>query len=162
MKKTIAIAVSMVALVTVLASAQSWNGRGPGMMGDQSGAYGGYGPMHGGQRGTFLEELEEETVSGRIQLQEGELPTITSGGTTYSLHIPWTLTEEMSIRDGQHVTVEGYLSTVRSFDLIGEETILRVRAVESDGTRVVLPSQGFGRANRQGSRSPRSSGWGGR
>lgn len=152
MKKTVVIAVSMVVLVAVLASAQAWDGRGPGMMGDQSGTYGGYGPMHGGQRGALLEDLEEETVSGRIQLQEDELPTITSGGTTYSLHIPWALAEEISIRDGQQVTVEGYLTTVQSFDLIGEETILRVRALEADGTRVVAPSQGVGRSPSRGAR----------
>lgn len=162
MKKTVVIAVSMVVLVAVLASAQAWNGRGPGMMGDQSGGYGGYGPMQGGQRGLSLEDLEEETVFGRIQLQEGELPTVTSGGTTYSLHIPWTLTEEISLRDGQQVTVEGYLTTVQSFDLIGEETMLRVRALESDGTRVVLPSQGVGRSGAPGSGSPRSSAQAGR
>ena len=152
MKKTVVIAVSMVALLTVLVSAQTWNGRGPGMMGDQSGTYGGYGPMHGGRQGASIEDLEEETVSGRVQLREGELPTLTSGGTTYSLHIPWALTEEISVSNGQQVTVEGYLTTVRSVDLIGDETILRVRALESDGTRVVLPSQGVGR-----SASPRSS-----
>lgn len=142
MKKTVVIGVSMVVLVTVLASAQAWNGRGPGMMGDRSGTYGGYGPMHGGQRGMLLEDLEEETVSGRIQLQEDQLPTISSGGTTYSLHIPWALTEEISIRDGQQVTVEGYVARVQSFDLLGEDTVLRVRAMESEGTRVVLPSPG--------------------
>ncbi|MFO8043212.1 MAG: hypothetical protein R6U25_08430 [Alkalispirochaeta sp.] len=151
MKKTVVIAVSMVVLVTVLASAQAWNGRGPGMMGDQSGTYGGYGPMHGGQRGMLLEELEEDTVSGRIQLQEGELPTISSDGTTYALHIPWALTEEISIRDGQQVTVEGYVTTVRSSDLLGEDTVLRVRAMESEGTRVVLPSRGARRSGARGS-----------
>lgn len=148
MKKTMVIAISMVALVTVVVSAQS-----------------GYGPMHGGRHGMGienLENLEEETISGRIQLREGELPSITRGGTTYSLHIPWALTEEMSLNDGQQVTVEGYVTTARSFDLIGEETMLRVRALESDGTRVVLPSQGASRPNSQGSAGPRSSARGGR
>ncbi|MEX2442734.1 MAG: hypothetical protein WD492_03950 [Alkalispirochaeta sp.] len=157
MKKTVVIIASMVALVTVMASAQTWNGRGPGMMGDPSGTYGGYGPMHGGRHGMVLDDVEEATVAGRIQLQEGELPTISSGGTTYSLHIPWVLTEELSISDGQQVTVEGYVTTARSFDLIGEETILRVRAMESDGTRVVLPSQGADRSSFRGSASPHSS-----
>ncbi|MFW5694242.1 MAG: hypothetical protein ACOCYB_03680 [Alkalispirochaeta sp.] len=155
MKKTTIIAVSMAVLATMLVSAQAWNGRGPGMTGDQTGMHGGFGPMHSGQGGFAAGDLEEETVSGRIQLQEGELPSITSGGTTYSLHIPWVLTEELAMSDGQQITVEGYVTSVQSFDLVNEETILRVRAVESDGTRVVLPTGTGGRPGSQGDFSSR-------
>lgn len=133
MKKRLIIAVTMVALVAVFASAQAWNGREPGMMGDQGSGHGGFGPMHAGQRGVGLDSQEMETVSGPIRLQEGQLPSVTSGDTTYSLHIPPILTEEVSIRDGQQITVEGYATR--------EQTILRVRAIESDGTRVIVPAQ---------------------
>ncbi|HKK47509.1 MAG TPA: hypothetical protein VJ932_00335, partial [Alkalispirochaeta sp.] len=113
-----------------------------GMTDDQGSRYGGYGPMHGGQRGIALDDLESETVSGRIQLRQGALPTVPSGGTTYALHIPRILTDQIAIRDGQHVSIEGYITTARSFDLLSEETILRVRALESEGTRVVAPFRG--------------------
>ena len=144
MKKTLIIAASMVALVTVFASAQPGSG------------YRSSGPMHGGQRGIGLDTEELETVSGRIRLQEDQLPSVTSGGTTYSLHIPRLLIEEISIQDGQQVSVEGYVTTARSFDLLREETILRVRAMEAEGTRVVVPSQGDRRAFSTGSSSQRA------
>ena len=46
---------------------------------------------------------------------------------------------ELDVRDGQTVTVEGYVVAIPGRDLLGDERFVLVGAFESDGTRVVIP-----------------------
>tara|TARA_B100000614_G_scaffold249707_1_gene259015 strand:+ start:523 stop:1047 length:525 start_codon:yes stop_codon:yes gene_type:complete len=157
MTKRIVLATTLVILTATIASAQGWTG-GPGTMGRQQtqgraatpGA-GMYGPrydaddMMGWGPGWIDQDAEETELTGRLQLAEDQAPVLTSGGTDYVLHIHPALAQEVSVRNGQTITVTGYVANVASPDLLGEDHFVRVTAIEVDGTRVVLPSgTGFG------------------
>lgn len=140
MMKRVLIVAGLVALATVAVSAQ---GR-PGM-----GQYGGQGPQpqagaggfegRGGMMGPVWDDVEETSLAGRLQLADDEFPVLNSGGEDYSLRIHPTLSSEVSVRNGQQISVDGYVREFQSFDLMGTERIVHVTAMEVDGTRVVLP-----------------------
>lgn len=82
---------------------------------------------------------ELRTLEGRLQLEDGERPLLIADGEEYVLRIHRTMASELAVRDGQTVTVEGYVVTVPGRDLLGDDLFVGVRAFEADGTRVVIP-----------------------
>ena len=92
-------------------------------------------------------DVEAQTITGRIVLEEDTLPVLVSGQTSYDLLIHPSLASEISVQSGETVTVEGYVRETASFDLLGTDNRVMVTAFESGGTRVVLPSgrRGWGR-----------------
>lgn len=85
-------------------------------------------------------DVEAQTITGRIVLEEDTLPVLVSGQTSYDLLIHPSLASEISVQSGETVTVEGYVRETASFDLLGTDNRVMVTAFESGGTRVVLPS----------------------
>jgi hypothetical protein len=152
MMKRVLIVAGLVALATVAVSAQGrpgmgqYGGQGPQAGGGWSGApqqgmvpgAGGF-AGRGGMMGTAWDDVEETSLAGRLQLAEDEFPVLNSGGEEYSLRIHPTLSSEVSVRNGQQISVDGYVREFQSFDLMGTERIVHVTAMEVDGTRVVLP-----------------------
>lgn len=94
----------------------------------------GFGPQFLGTTGA----TEEQELSGRLQLAENEIPVLQAGGEEYLLHLHPTLASEIDVRNGQQVTVEGWVHEAASRDLLGTDQHLRVTAMEVDGNRVVL------------------------
>ena len=120
MNKRIAMMVGLIAVATMMVSADPWTGR--------------------GLSGRTWDDVEEQTLSGRIQLEADTFPILSSGGEEYILDIHPVLADEVTVRNGQQITVEGYVFEVSSRDLMGSDNVVRVTAVEVDGSRVVLPN----------------------
>lgn len=122
MKRTLFVAVALSIAVAAIASAQS------GPQGVDSSA-----------------EIE---LSGRLRLEADERPVLVVGTEEYTLAIPRSIAAELDVDNGARVLVAGYLSERRSFDLISDSRVLRVRAFEVDGVRVVAaePHRGSGRS----------------
>jgi hypothetical protein len=125
--------------------------------------FGGVGPCGGGAWATGAEEAPElQTLEGRLQLEQESRPVLLVDGEQYTLMIPPVIAQELSVRDGQTITVEGYVASVAGRDLLGDDQYVRVQAVEAGGTRVVMP-EGFGpmsgaRAGRPGPQMGRRGG----
>lgn len=88
---------------------------------------------------------EEVTYSGRIRLTQGEFPTLLVGNERYSLRIDPILAGEISLRDNTPAEVTGVLREFRSFDLLSEERVIHVRAIDVEGTRYVSTGGMHGR-----------------
>lgn len=123
MNKRIGLALAIGSIVTAIVTAQAVTG--------------------GGWQRDDMEEIE---LSGRLRLVEDERPVLVSNGTDYILAIHPVLSGEVSVGNGQQVTVEGFAVSVPSPDLLGEDHLVRVTAMEVDGTRVVMPAGGPGMA----------------
>jgi hypothetical protein len=52
--------------------------------------------------------LEQVKVSGKLSLEDRMHPELESGGKTYELMVPWFLTRQIELQEGEQVTVEGY------------------------------------------------------
>jgi hypothetical protein len=142
MNKRVLIVAGLVALATVAVSAQGRPGMGQfGGDGPQPGMMQGAGGFaaRGGMLGSAWDDAEETSLSGRLELAADEFPVLNSGGAEYTLRISPALSSELSVRNGQQISVEGYVREFPSFDLMGTERIVHVTAMEADGTRVVLP-----------------------
>jgi uncharacterized protein YdeI (BOF family) len=143
MNKRFLIVAGMVALAAVAVSAQGRPGMGQyGAQGPQQGAMqgpGGSAGRGGMMGGATWDDVEETSLAGRLVLAEDEFPVLSSGGEEYSLRIHPALSSEVTVRNGQQVSVEGFVREFQSFDLMGTERIVHVTAMEVDGTRVVLP-----------------------
>lgn len=98
-----------------------------------------------GAPGTTPEEVE---LSGRLQLQSGQLPVLVSGGQEYTLRIAPTLSAELDVTSGQQASVSGYLVERQSMDLLGSERVVMVRSIEVGGTKYVMPSRHMGATGR--------------
>ena len=129
MKRTMVISLVLITLAAGVAVAQPWGG--------DAGFSGG--PWAQG------EAPELETLEGRLRLAEDERPVLVAGGEEYTLAIHPALVAELSVSNGQSVTVEGFVTTFPSRDLLGDERVVHVRAFEAGGTRVVIP-EGVGPA----------------
>lgn len=112
---------------------------------------GAVGPRGGGS-------FEEVELAGRLRLAANELPVLISGGQEYTLRIPPALSAEFSVSNGQQATVSGYLIERASFDLLGTQRVVMVRAIEVGGTRYVMPVGTAGRQMMGDRGSPRSRG----
>lgn len=98
------------------------------------------GPM-GATGGWAGAESEEVELTGQLRLAADELPVLVSGGTEYVLRIAPALAAEFQARNGQQVTVSGYLFETRSRDLITTTRSVMVQSIEIGGTKYVLPAQ---------------------
>lgn len=134
MKRTVGVSVVLMMVVGAVAMAQPFGqATGPGA----------------GMRGAWVESSEEVSLTGRLVLAADEFPRLVSGGSEYQLRIaPW-LSDEVDLTNNETISVEGYATTVASFDLLSDETVVHVSAIEADGTRVVMPDRGMmmGRAD---------------
>jgi len=131
------------ALAVTGVSAQTMMG-GPGGWGPGNWDTGSCGP--GGRGFGYArtnEQIESVKQSGRLVLTAGELPTLSVGNTDYTLRIHPAITNEVELKSGQTITVEGDLVEVTSRDLMTTYRIIHVTALESGGTRVIAPDTDF-------------------
>ncbi|MDA3811078.1 MAG: hypothetical protein PF518_12215 [Spirochaetaceae bacterium] len=56
----------------------------------------------------YLEGLETISLTGPLMLVNGELPSIDSDGTKFTIMAPWYDLENLELKNGMVVTVEGY------------------------------------------------------
>jgi len=61
----------------------------------------------------FLEDQTITTISGTLELENGEMPKIISGKTTYTIMAPYDQLIELGVKDGVRVTLEGVEKTAR-------------------------------------------------
>jgi len=59
-------------------------------------------------REEYLEGLETISLTGALNLVNGEMPTIESEGTVYHVMAPWQAVADLELENGMTVTVEGY------------------------------------------------------
>lgn len=120
MKRTMMLAAAMVVAVAALATAQA---------------------------GFRADDVEEVELSGVLRLAEGERPVLVVGSREYVLALHPALTQDLDVSSGERVSLEGVMIERDSFDLISTITVVRVHAIEADGTRHVLATPragGFG------------------
>ncbi len=86
-------------------------------------------------------DVEEIELTGRLRLERDQLPVLTVDGREYTLRIAPALSAEFEVRNGQEVSVSGFLLERPSRDLLGTTSIVMVRAIEVGGTRYVMPMQ---------------------
>ena len=55
----------------------------------------------------FLEDATITTISGTLNLENGEMATLVSGKITYTIMAPYTQLIELGVKDGMKVTLEG-------------------------------------------------------
>ncbi|MFW5689309.1 MAG: hypothetical protein ACOC1U_07045 [Spirochaetota bacterium] len=135
MKRTLVLATVLVILTAGVVAAQPWGGEATAPAGRYA---------EGPWSGAFAEAPELQTLEGRLELEDGERPVLVVGGEEYTLMINRVLAAELDVSDGARVTIEGVVVTVPGRDLLGDDIIVMVRAVEANGTRVVVPtSAGF-------------------
>lgn len=114
-----------------------------------------------------FEEAELVMVSGAVNLDNSWFPTIVSGGTEYGVMVPRYYLASADLKDGQQVTVEGYLfegtccagSPVEAEDA----SVIHVTKATIDGTEYDLSDQ-YGYAGPGGMMGPgmmSNRGWGG-
>ena len=123
MKRTALFVIVMLVAVVFAATAQARSG----FVGPRSGV-----------------EFDEVELRGLLRLAENELPIMVSAGVEYTLRIPPALSSELQVSGGQQVNVAGYLVERASFDLLSTQRLVMVRSIEIDGTKYVLPADGFG------------------
>lgn len=85
-----------------------------------------------GKMREYFEDDEVISVTGKLELENGEQAKITVKGETYTLMAPWHQLEELELKDGQTVTVNGYEKTAR-FQWDGKEKMLHVTTITIDG-----------------------------
>lgn len=98
---------------------------------------------YGGAGGFGAGEVTDFEAEGRLILEEGVLPRLATDGTEYTLRIAPAIAAEIEVTNGETVSVDGGMVTLRGPDLVSTERIVFVRAIEADGTRVVAPSGSF-------------------
>lgn len=80
----------------------------------------------------YFEDDEVISITGKVVLENGEQATITVKGETYTLMAPWHELEELELKNGQTITVNGYEKTAR-FQWDGKEKMLHVTSITIDG-----------------------------
>ena len=133
MKRTAVLGIVLLVVVSFSAAAQA---RGGAFMGTP---------------GATPEEVE---LSGRLQLQSGELPVLVSDGQEYTLRIAPALSAELDVTSGQQASVSGFLVERQSLDLMGSERVVMVRSIEVGGTKYVMPSGHMGATGRHMMQGP--------
>jgi hypothetical protein len=91
--------------------------------------------------GPWTRMNEEITVTGKIQLTDGEFPRINSGGKTYELHYPYYEGVEFTIEDGDRITVKGFETMGPPWREDEDIIPLRVTSAAIDGKEYVLPDR---------------------
>lgn len=61
----------------------------------------------GGRMGQLIDDADIITVTGKIELVNGEEAKLTSKGTTYTIRAPWQELLDLELTDGQTVTFKG-------------------------------------------------------
>ncbi len=80
----------------------------------------------------FLDDAEEISVTGKLELVNGELPTIESKGTTYILMAHWEDLEELELEQGKSITVTG-LDIPRRLQWDDSEKFIHVTEITING-----------------------------
>ncbi|MFP4444380.1 MAG: hypothetical protein ACLFST_14765 [Spirochaetia bacterium] len=89
--------------------------------------------------GPWTRMNEEVTVTGKIQLTDGDFPVLSSGGKTYELHYPYYEGVEFTIEDGDRITVKGFETMGPPWEDDKDVVTLRVISATIDGKEYVLP-----------------------
>ena len=109
-----------------------------------------WGPGAGQGMAWNNQDLQETELAGRLQLVENEVPVLVVGAEQYQLMIPPALAAEIDVENNERITVSGYATEFANPDLLGSTKVVRVRAIEADGRKVVLPEGAGGRGQRPG------------
>lgn len=80
----------------------------------------------------YFEDDEVISITGKLVLENGEQATITVKGDTYTLMAPWHQLEELELKNGQTVTVNGYERTAR-FQWDGKDKMLHLTSITING-----------------------------
>jgi len=93
----------------------------------------------------FLEDSTIVTVSGTLQLVNGELAKLVSGKVTYTIMAPIDQLIELEIKDGMKVTLEG-VERITPMVWDGSEKIFIVTKITINGktTEIDHNGRGFG------------------
>jgi len=97
------------------------------------------------------EKLELVKLSGTVHQDIGRPLVLKSGGKDYSIMLPMMVLPEISISQGESVTVEGYLFPVASGAAAGSLPVLQVTRATLQGKEYVFV--GGGRAGMMGMHS---------
>lgn len=97
-------------------------------------------------RDEYLEGLETATVTGALNLVNGELPFIESDGTTFHIMAPWRNVEELELENGMEVSVEGYLMPGPPLQWDDSEKSIMITKAVINGEEIIIehPMDGFG------------------
>lgn len=111
----------------------------------------------------YDEEPELMSLSGTLQLEYGERPTLLAGGEAYELMYPPFLDDGIDIENGEAVTIEGFLVPGPRWSTDDEENYLHVTKAVIDGEEYELDriAGGYG-AMAGGRSSKRAPGYSGR
>jgi hypothetical protein len=90
------------------------------------------------ERAEYLETLEVVSVSGSLQLVNGELPFIENDGVKYTFRAPWQQFQELDLENGMNVTVEGYEMPVRAMIWDGSEKSIMVTKAIVKGEEIIV------------------------
>jgi hypothetical protein len=94
-----------------------------------------------GSTETQTSPWETISVTGRVSFKDYPHPEITSGAKTYELMVPAFSAQDLEVKAGDTITVEGVLMDGRM--TTGDEPILLVTKAVVNGKEYVLPA-GYG------------------
>ena len=92
------------------------------------------------QTGTPYYNGEKMSIEGMVELTAGGVELKGTDGKEYKLMYPRFLAEDVQVRDGQTVAVEGYLVPGPRWESIEDDTYLRVEKVTLNGKEYDLAS----------------------
>ncbi len=106
----------------------------------------------------FLEDAERISISGTLNLVNGEMATIESGGVIYTIMAPWDQLEDLNLTDGKTISLEGVEMASRRWMWDGSEKSIMVTKFTIDGVETEIthdgssfPGKGHGSGRRGGS-----------
>lgn len=113
------------------------------------------------ERGTKMEKLLKDaeilTITGKLELINGEDAKIESKGITYTIRAPWTELADLELKDGQTITLKGIEKQPRmQWDDSEKDFILTVVIIEDKEITIDLGNRrGHDRVNDNNNRGER-------
>lgn len=100
----------------------------------------------------FLENAEKFTGSGKLVLENGQMPLVEVDGTIYTLCAPWYELRELNLKDGMDVVFEGYEMPGKPMIWDNSEKSIMLTKIIINGieTEIENPGRRGGRGNSQG------------
>jgi hypothetical protein len=96
------------------------------------------------ERDKYLEELETISLTGPLTLVNGELPSIDSDGTKYTIMAPWYDLADLELKNGMVVTVEGYEMPGPPMQWDNSEKSIMVTKAVINGKEIEVDHDGYG------------------
>ncbi len=133
-------------------------GRGQGMMRDDRSGGGRFSEtdqdewfeQREAEREEYLETLEVISVTGSLNLVNGELPYVESDGSRVSFMAPWRDLGDLELENGMEVTVEGYQMPMRNLQWDDSQITVMVTKAVINGEEIVVEHLMDGKGSRMG------------